>query len=63
MQTSNNLYFYFAINRTTIFPNGSLTINSVEKDDSGIYRCVAIPLVKDSLTQTYSTRLQIACKN
>lgn len=52
-------------NRITVFPNGSLALHRIEREDNGFYKCVALPYdSKDANTvQTFSIRLQIACKS
>lgn len=48
--------------RTTIWSNGSLTIQSVAKKDEGMFQCVAIPKHKGVPQQVFAARLSVACE-
>ena len=48
--------------RVLIWPNNSLTLNDVAKNDEGLFKCVGIPMHKGVPQQVFAARLSVACE-
>ncbi|XP_018496101.1 inactive tyrosine-protein kinase 7 [Galendromus occidentalis] len=46
--------------RTVIWPNNSLTLNDVAKNDEGMFKCVGIPMHKGVPQQVFAARMGVA---
>ena len=57
---SYNCFFLSCLSRHRVFPNGTLLVRQVQREDAGIYKCAG--LSSGGPQQKFAAELSIACE-